>query len=147
MLRFDPFRDLERINQENRRRSSQTVLAFDAIRDEDEVVIYFDVPGITAEDLDVSVERNELTVTAIRRWEEDDRQILATERPQGVFSRRLMVSDAVDTEGLRADLRDGVLIISIPVAERSRPRRVDVQVGSSEASPIDVRDEEPVDTD
>ena len=138
MLQFDPFRDLDRITQETRRRSGQSVLAFDAVRDEDVVTVYFDVPGVTADDLDVSVERNEVIITAERRWDDEGKQVLASERPQGTFTRRLMVSDALDTDKLEANLDHGVLEISIPVAERSKPRKIDIQSGNDEQSTIDV---------
>lgn len=138
MLQFDPFRELDRISQESRRRSGQSVLAFDAVRDEDVVTVYFDVPGVTADDLDVSVERNEVIITAERRWDDEGKQVLASERPQGTFTRRLMVSDALDTNRLEADLDHGVLKLSIPVAERSKPRKIDIQSGSAGDSTIDV---------
>lgn len=125
LMRFDPFRDLERVT-EQLTRPNRTMLAMDAVRDENEVVIYIDVPGVSTDDIDVSIEKNELTITVERRWSGDDREVLTSERPQGSFSRRLMLSDAVDLDQLQAKTSDGVLIISVPVAERSKPRRIDV---------------------
>lgn len=127
MLRFDPFRELDRpAPQMGRPRS---IMAFDAIRDDDKVVVYFDVPGVSADDLDVKVEKNELTVTAERRWNDDDQRVIASERPQGSFTRQLMLSDALDMDKLEADLADGVLTVTIPVAESSKERRIKVRSG------------------
>lgn len=137
MLRFDPFREIDRLTREPRDRAP-SVMAFDAVRDDDQVVLYFDVPGVSPEDLDVNVERNELTITANRTWDDEGREILATERPQGSFSRRVMLSDALDTDSLEANLADGVLSIRIPMAEKSKPRKIDVTRGTRGANAIDV---------
>lgn len=132
MLRFDPLRDLDRLTRETRERTTPTVMAFDAVRDEDSVILYFDVPGISADDLEVSVERNELMITATRMWRDDDKETLVTERPQGSFTRRVMLSDVLDTDRLEANLSDGVLELTIPVSEKSKPRKIDVTTGSQQ---------------
>lgn len=138
MLRFDPFREFDRLGHETRRRPAPSVLAFDAVRDEGTVTIYFDVPGIGADDIEVNVERNELTVTVERRWDEEDKEVLAAERPQGTFTRRLMLSDGLDTDRMEADLDSGVLKVSVPMSERSKARKIDVQSsGGSETIDVD----------
>lgn len=129
MLRFDPFRDFDRIAREPRERAP-SVMGFDAVRDEDAVTLYFDVPGISAEDLDINVDRNELTITAERVWSEGDKEILVNERPQGSFTRRVMLSDSLDIDQLEANLGEGVLTLTIPMAERSKPRKIEVTTGS-----------------
>lgn len=136
MLRFDPFRDLDRLSPEVARTSATPVLQMDAVRDEHEVLIYFDVPGVSSDDIDVSVEKNELTVTVDRRWNDEGKQVLSSERPQGQFTRRVMLGDALDLEHLKAKISDGVLIIAVPVSERSKPRRIDVETSSGD-EPID----------
>lgn len=128
MLRFDPFRELDR-RTEQLTRPARSMLAMDAVRDEHEVTIYIDAPGATADDVDVSVEKNEVTVSIERRWHDDTKQTIAQERPQGTFTRRFMLSDAVDLERLVAKMQDGVLTISVPVSERSKPRRIDIKSG------------------
>lgn len=141
MLRFDPFREMERLNQEARRRPASSVLAFDAVRDDETVTIYFDVPGVDAGDIDVNVERNELTISVDRRWDGDDKEILASERPQGTFTRRIMLSDGLDTEAMQADLDGGVLTITVPMSERSKARKIDVQTsGGSETIDVEGSD-------
>lgn len=127
MLRFDPFFDLDRMTQPVARQRS--MLALDAVRDDDEVTIYLDVPGVSGDDLDVSVERNELTIRAERRWDDDDKRVIARERSQGSYERQLTLSDALDTDQLTAELSDGVLIIKVPVSERAKQRTVEVRGG------------------
>jgi HSP20 family protein len=135
MLRFDPLREFDRLTRETRDRDrTPAVMAFDAVRDEGSVTLYFDVPGISADDLEVSVERNELTITAARVWDSENREVLVSERPQGSFTRRVMLSDALDTERLEANLSEGVLELTIPVSERSKPRKIDVTTGSQQES-------------
>jgi HSP20 family protein len=129
MLRFDPFRDLDRMSEQINR-STRSMLAMDAVRGDDEVTIYVDAPGATTNDIDVSIERNELTVSVERVWPDDDKEVIARERPQGVFTRRFMLSDALDLDRLRAKTENGVLTLSIPVGEKSKPRKIDVNDGS-----------------
>lgn len=130
LMRFDPFRDLDRMTDQLSR-PGRSILAMDAVRSEHEVTIYIDVPGVTRDDIDVSVEKNELTVSVDRRWAESEgQQIVSNERPQGTFTRRIVLSDALDLDSLTAKTSDGVLIISIPIAERSKPRRIDVATDS-----------------
>lgn len=125
LMRFDPFRDIDRMTEQITRQS-RALLAMDAVRDEDEVIVYIDVPGVDSGDIDVSVEKNELTVAVERRWSDDGKQVLSSERPQGSYSRRIMLSDALDLDRLSASTSNGVLTIRIPVAERSKPRRIEV---------------------
>ncbi len=137
MLRFDPLRELDRFARESRDRTP-SVMAFDAVRSEDAVRLYFDVPGVSADDLEVNVDRNQLTISAERLWESGDDEILVSERPQGVFTRRVMLSDSLDTERLEANLDEGVLTVMVPVAEQSKPRKIDISTGSQESDSIDV---------
>jgi HSP20 family protein len=125
LMRFDPFREIDRMSDQLTRQA-RSLLAMDAVRDDQAVYLYIDVPGVRADQIDVSVERNELTVSVERRWDTGDQQVVASERPQGTFRRTIMLSDALDLDGLSANTSDGVLTITIPVAERSKPRRIDV---------------------
>lgn len=136
MLRFDPLREFDRLTREARDHPP-AVLAFDAIREDESVTLYFDVPGITADEIDVNVERNELTITANRVWEGQDKETLVSERPQGSFTRRVMLSDILDADRLEASLSDGVLTVTVPVADKSKPRKIDVST-SPRADDIEV---------
>jgi HSP20 family protein len=104
-------------------------MSMDAVRDDQHLTVYIDMPGVAADDLDVSVEQNELTVSAERRWRDDDKQVVASERPQGTFTRRLQLSDAFDMDGLEANLSEGVLEITVPISERSKQRKVEIGGG------------------
>lgn len=139
MLSFDPLREFDRLARETRERSP-SVMAFDAVRDEESVTLYFDVPGVSGDDIDVHVERNELTITARRVWksQSDDKETLVSERPQGSFTRRVMLSDALDADRLEANLSEGVLTVVIPVSEKSKPRKINVTMGSQQSDHIDV---------
>ena len=146
MLRFDPFGDLDRLNDQLGR-SSRSMMAFDAVRDDDAVTIYLDVPGVSPDELEVDLEKNELTVRAERTWRSDDKQIIASERPQGTFTRRLVLGDALDTERLEASLDDGVLTIRIPVDAQSHLRRIDVAYGGGRPARIGAGDPTEADVD
>jgi HSP20 family protein len=89
--------------------------------------VHLDLPGVDADSIELTTEQNVLTIGAERRFElEKDDQVVVSERPQGAFSRQLFLSDALDTERIDASYHDGVLTLSIPVAERAKPRRIQV---------------------
>ena len=118
LLQFDPFRELDR-------RNATPVLAMDAVRRDETVFVYLDLPGVDPASIYLEVERNVLTVKAEGRWaKEEGDQVLASERRQGAFVRRLLLGDTLDGERVEADYRDGVLAITIPVAETAKPRKV-----------------------
>ena len=98
-------------------------------------MIHFDLPGVDASSVDLTVEKNVLTVAAERRWEpSDDQQIVASERPQGTFSRQLFLGENLDAEKIQASYDNGVLSVRIPIAERAKPRKVEIDGGRSEGS-------------
>ena len=85
------------------------------------------------------MERNVLTVKAERGWaREEGDQVLASERRQGTFVRRLLLGDTLDGGNIVADYRDGVLALTIPVAETAKPRKVAVGSGAVEAEALEV---------
>ncbi len=100
----------------------------DAYRDGDTYVIAFDVPGVSADAIDIDVERNQLTVKAERRptANSENVQMELSERPLGVFSRQIMLADTLDSENITADYDAGVLTLRIPIAERAKRRKVAV---------------------
>jgi HSP20 family protein len=104
----------------------------DAYREGDEYVVAFDLPGVSAEAIDIDVERNMLTVKAERRpvAKAGDVQMELSERPLGVFSRQIVLADTLDTEHITADYDAGVLTLRIPIAERAKPRKIAIGVGS-----------------
>lgn len=123
LLQFDPFRELDRLADQAR----TPAVPMDAVRKGDTVTVYLDLPGVGADNIDLEVERNVLTVSAERRWTRaEDEQVLAGERRQGRFERRLLLGDTLDGDRVQADYQDGVLVVTIPVAEAAKPRKVAV---------------------
>jgi HSP20 family protein len=134
-VRFDPFRDLDRLASEmvGAARTPAT-MPMDCLRTGESVVVRFDLPGIDADSLDVSAENNTLTVRAERhRQDPDDSVYLVSERPSGTYARQLVLGDGLAVDDIRADYRDGVLTLTIPVAEQAKPRRIEVTRGSDAA--------------
>ncbi len=129
LLRFDPFREFDRLTDTRVRPAN--VMPMDAYRRGDEVVAHLDLPGVRADDLDITVERNVLTIRATRAHEgaEGDEPIVG-ERRHGEFQRQLFLGDTLDPQRVEADVTDGVLTLRIPVAETAQPRRI--TVGASE---------------
>jgi HSP20 family protein len=133
LMRTDPFRDFDRLAQQVLGSGTPTrpsVMLMDAWRQGDRFVIEFDLPGVQPESLDIDVERNVLTVRAERARGNGDWELLASERPSGVFSRQLVLGDNLDLERLEAAYDQGVLRLTVPVAERAKPRKIQVTRGS-----------------
>ena len=132
LMRTDPFRDLDRLAQQLVGAGTSTrpsVMPLDAWREGDAFVIEFDLPGVQPETLDIDVERNVLTVRAERPSKNGDSEMLAAERPTGLFSRQLVLGDNLDLDRLEARYDDGVLRLTVPVAERAKPRKIEVTTG------------------
>ena len=139
LMRTDPFRDLDRLTQQALgTRLRPTAMPMDAYREGDHFIIHFDVPGVDASSVDLTVEKNVLTVSAERQWQPGENQeVVAAERPQGNFSRQLFLGENLDAEKVEARYENGVLTVTIPVAERAKPRKVEIASGDS-AKAIDV---------
>lgn len=139
LMRTDPFRELDRMAQELMgTRARPAAVPIDAYRRGDEFVVQLDMPGVRSDDIDLTVERNVLTVHAERERDTgDDVELLIAERPHGSFSRQLFLGDTLDADRLAADYRDGVLTLRLPVREQAKPRRVEVKTGDSQPRSID----------
>jgi len=134
LMRTDPFRDLDRLTQQVLGTTSRpAAMPIDAYRAGDEFVVQFDLPGVDAGSIDLTVEKNVLTVHAERRRPDAEGvEMLVGERPQGMFSRQLFLGEALDTERIDANYADGVLTLKVPVAERAKPRRVPINGTTNE---------------
>jgi HSP20 family protein len=133
----DPFREFDRLAQQLIGGTAGTtnrpaVMPMDAWREGDTFVLEFDLPGVAKESIDLDVERNVLTVRAERVARNGDWEMLATERPRGLFSRQLVLGDNLDLDRIEAAYHDGVLRLRVPVAEQAKPRKIEIQTGSSE---------------
>jgi HSP20 family protein len=139
LMRTDPFRELDRLTQQVFGNvpgtwSRPTAMPMDAFRDGDEFVVCFDLPGVSADAIELDVERNVLTVKAERRpFTGEHVEMQVAERPLGVFSRQLFLGDTLDTDHIDASYETGVLTLRIPIAERAKPRRI--SIGATESAP------------
>src|SRR4029079_2514507 len=134
----DPFRELDRLtNQVLGTTNRPAVMPMDAWRQGDVFHIEFDLPGASPESIDLDVERNVLTVRAERVSRNGDWEMLASERPRGVFSRQLVLGDNLDLDRVEAHYDAGVLRLSLPVAERAKPRRIEVSSAPTERTAIE----------
>lgn len=132
LMRTDPFRELDRLSQQLLGTAARpTLMPMDAWREGDTFHVEFDLPGVEADSIDLDVERNVLTVRADRPFREGANELLAAERPRGVFSRQLILGDNLDLEQITASYSDGVLRLTIPVAERAKPRKISIGVDGS----------------
>lgn len=137
LMRFDPFRDLDRLTQPSSWARSP-VLPMDAYRDGERFVVHLDLPGVDPDAVELTVEKNVLTVSAERRWTRDEQtQVVVSERPQGSFTRQLFLGEGLDPDRIDARYEHGVLTITIPVAEQAKPRKVAISQGSGEAKAIE----------
>jgi HSP20 family protein len=130
----DPFRDFDRLTGQLLGTTNRpAVMPMDAWREGDVFQIEFDLPGVSRDSIDLDVERNVLTVRAERLPRNGDWEMLASERPRGMFSRQLVLGDNLDLDRIEAHYDGGVLRLSIPVAERAKPRKIEV-TGGQDAS-------------
>jgi HSP20 family protein len=121
----DPFRDFDRLAQQILGTTNRpAVMPMDAWREGDRFVIEFDLPGVAPDSIDLDVERNVLTVRAERMARNGDWEALASERPRGVFSRQLVLGDNLDLDRIEAAYDAGVLRLTVPVAEKAKPRKI-----------------------
>ena len=141
LMRTDPFREFDRLAQQvlgAGTTSRPAVMPMDAWREGDTFVIEFDLPGVRRENVDIDVERNVLTVKAERARRNGDWETLASERPTGLFSRQLVLGDNLDLDRVEASYDAGVLRLTVPVAERAKPRKIQVGESGSDQAALSV---------
>jgi HSP20 family protein len=134
VLRFDPFRDFDRMTEQLLGAQSGTARAprfmpMDLYRSGDHYVLHADLPGVDPGSVDVGVENNTLTIKAERSERtEDGVQWISSERFTGTYMRQLALGDGIDADKISATYVNGVLTVTLPVAERAKPRRVSISV-------------------
>lgn len=139
LMRSDPFREFDRLAQQLLgvgTTSRPAVMPMDAWREGDTFVLEFDLPGVRPETVDIDVERNVLTIKAERPARNGDWEMLASERPTGLFSRQLVLGDNLDLDQVEADYDSGVLRLRVPVAEKAKPRKIEINTGEKEQTAI-----------
>jgi HSP20 family protein len=127
LLRFDPFAELDRVTRDMAPTNRRSMMPVDAYRLGDRFYLHFDLPGVDPDSIDITVEKNNLIVTAERNWSTDEEAVLViNERPQGSFSRQFFLGEALDSDHIEAGYDHGVLTVTIPVAEQAKPRKITV---------------------
>ena len=131
LMRFDPFREFERLSQQAWGQNRWSVLPMDAYRHGDQFLVHFDLPGADPSSIELTVEKNVLTVKAERQWQRGEGdEVIVSERPQGSFTRQLFLGETLDTDSIQANYENGVLTVTIPVAEKAKPRKVEISGGN-----------------
>lgn len=146
VTRWDPFQDMltlrEAMNQlfeesvvspNTSRRSQNFIPALDLSETPDAYIVEMAVPGMKAEDLEVTVENGVLTVKGEVKQEQQDKQrnYHRVERRFGSFTRTVGLPSRIKADNIHADLQDGVLRLDIPKAEEVKPRKISVAVNGT----------------
>ena len=128
LVRTDPFRELDRLTQQLLGTAARpAAMPMDAYRDGDTFYVHFDLPGVSTDTIDLTMEQNVLTVRAERKpAQPGGAEMIAAERPAGVFTRQVFLGDTLDAENIAADYSAGVLTLSIPVHEQAKPRSIQI---------------------
>jgi len=129
LMRFDPFADFDRLGREAFR-GGRSVMPVDAYRLDDRLYLHLDLPGVDPDSIDITIEKNTLTVNAERSWTPDENAtVIMSERAQGSFSRSFFLGEGLNSEAIEAGYDHGVLTIKIPVAEAAKPKKIVIGAG------------------
>jgi HSP20 family protein len=111
--------------------SANGVMPMDGVRRKDDVLLRFDLPGIDPDSIEVTVDRGVLSVSARREEERaEDERVFVRERVMGTFTRRVYLSEHLDSDHIDAGYHNGVLQIRIPVLDKAKPRKVEIRRGA-----------------
>ena len=138
LMRTDPFRELDRLTQQVLGTTARpAAMPMDAWPEGEEFVVAFDLPGVDVDSVDIDVERNVLTVRAERKSPTgENTEFIAAERPRGVFSRQLILGDDLNAGAVKAGYDAGVLTLRIPMAEKAKPRRIEIETNKNQRQEI-----------
>jgi HSP20 family protein len=137
LMRYDPFRRVDRFTDGLFGSLARTPwMPMDAVRRDDRLELRFDLPGVRPDSIDLTIEGHVLTVKAERSWEspEEGSDVLARERTHGTFTRRVRLGEALDADHVEARYDDGVLHVTVPVAETAKPHKIEIQSGPAPAA-------------
>jgi HSP20 family protein len=127
LMRFEPFREFDRLTEEMLSEGRPRQIPVDAYRRGDEFKVHLDLPGVDARFIELTVEKDLLTVRATRAWvRPEGDQIQIAERAHGNFTRQLFLGEGLDRDHIGAIYENGVLTLTIPVAEEAKPRKVEI---------------------
>ena len=135
VTRFDPFRDLDAVasrllSQASDMSQAMRAMPVDLFRSGDHYVLSCDLPGVDPGSVDVGIDGRVLTIRAERSGRSEDVEWLTQERPVGTFVRQLTLGSGLDLDRIEATYNDGVLTLTLPVAEEAKPRRIQVAQSS-----------------
>lgn len=139
VLTFDPFREFDRLadrmlNAPGVSGAAAVAMPMDLYRSGEHFVLHCDLAGIDPGSINVDVDGRVLTIRAERSARTDaDVQWVRRERLTGTFERRITLGEGLDLAKIDATWNDGVLTVTIPVAETARPRRIEIATGRSPA--------------
>ena len=144
IVRWSPFSDLLKVQDEmnrlfddaTRRRTDERSLdaawapAVDIFEDAEAYVIKAELPEMAKKDVNISLENNTLTLSGERKLERDEKkdQYHTIERFYGRFARSFTLPDVVDREKVGAEMKDGVLRVTLPKRAETKPRAIDIKV-------------------
>ena len=136
VTRFDPFRDLDIVasrllSQANDMSQAMRAMPVDLFRSGDHYVLSCDLPGVDPGSVDVGIDGRVLTIRAQRSGHGEDVEWLTQERPIGTFVRQLTLGTGLDLDRIEATYNDGVLTLTLPVADEAKPRRIQVAQGAA----------------
>ena len=146
---IDPFREMERLVNGLTPRATGTVsMPMNLYREGDVFVAEVELPGVDPASIDVDVEERTLTVRAERKEDpaREDRRWLTRERSAGTFARQLTLGEGLALDRIQADYSDGVLTLTIPVAEQAKPRKISVTHGGTARATLAAMLELPADS-
>lgn len=131
LRRTDPFAEMDRMFNSFSGQWGGGIMPMDAFEADGIYTLRFDIPGVDAEGVDLTVENNVLTVTAERQSEfTEDVTWLLRERPAGLHKREVRLGSRLDTGNVTANYDNGVLTVTIPVREEAKPHKVSISAGS-----------------
>ncbi|MFT0848691.1 Hsp20/alpha crystallin family protein [Actinomycetaceae bacterium L2_0104] len=124
---YDPFRDIERMMSGTLRTPGSNAMPMDLFRKGDNFIARIDLPGVKSDSIDIDIDERTLTVRAERPAETDeDLKWLSRERPTGTFARQLTLGYGMAVDRIEAEYADGILTLTLPVSEESKPRKIQV---------------------
>ncbi len=142
MLRFDPFRDLDRLTDQllgtpSGAGRAPRFMPMDLYRTGENYVLLADLPGVDPGSVDVHVDNGTLTIRAERSLPagQQSAEWITNERFTGTYMRQLAIGEGIDAERISADYSNGVLTLTLPVTERAKPRRIEVSASETPTTP------------
>lgn len=132
---FDPFREMDRLLSDVARTPASVAMPMDLFRDGDEFVVQIDLPGVDPASIDIDMDADTVTIRAERSVRAGEQvQWLTRERAVGTFARQLTLGRGLATDKITADYSNGVLSLTIPVAETAKPRKIQLTRGDDTVS-------------